>query len=64
LVRQCIEKVNTPGSSRKIAAVPSPWWTSRSTTSARSIRASASSTRIATATSLNTQNPEPWSAKA
>ena len=33
--RPCIEQVNTLSSPAKIAAVPSPWWTSRSTTSTR-----------------------------
>ena len=32
---QCILMVNTRSSSSKIEAVPSPWWTSRSTTKTR-----------------------------
>jgi hypothetical protein len=60
----CIENVKTDSSPAKIAAVPLPWCTSRSTTSARRILRSRCNTRIATATSFSAQNPSPWSANA
>ena len=55
----CMEKVKTLSSPAKIAAVPSPWWTSRSTTSARSMSPSRWSVRAATAMSLKRQKPVP-----
>src|SRR3972149_4822920 len=47
-----------------MAAVPLPWWTSRSTTSAVATAPRACSARIATATSWMAQKPSPWSGKA
>mmetsp|Transcript_31589 Transcript_31589/g.100725 ORF Transcript_31589/g.100725 Transcript_31589/m.100725 type:complete len:213 (-) Transcript_31589:323-961(-) len=55
----CIEKVAARGSSLKMAAVPSPWCTSRSTTSTRRAAPSASSARLATARSLKGLKPLP-----
>ena len=54
-------KVYTLGSPAKMACVPFPWWTSRSMIAARAARPSCCSARTATATSLKTQNPSPWS---
>ena len=44
--------------------MPSPWWTSTSTTSTRLTRPSARRSRIAVTTSLKTQKPRPTCAKA
>ena len=60
----CIEKVTTSLRPAKIAAVPSPWWTSRSTTASRATRPSASSRAPATAMSLKMQYPAPPSGSA
>ena len=59
-----IEKVKTLSSSRKIEAVPFPWWTSVSITTTRATFPSACIARAATAASLKTQNPSPRSRKA
>jgi hypothetical protein len=53
--------VNTRGSSAKIAAVPSPWWTSQSNTSTRRAAPSARSVAAVTARSFHTQKPLPKS---
>jgi ribonuclease E len=59
LLAQWAEKVNTRSLPAKIAAVPSPWCTSRSTSINRSMAPSASSTCAATAQSLKMQKPLP-----
>jgi hypothetical protein len=56
-----MEKVKTEGSDAKTAAVPFPWCTSQSITAARRIAPSRCRTRMATAASLKTQKPSPWS---
>mmetsp|Transcript_25309 Transcript_25309/g.80073 ORF Transcript_25309/g.80073 Transcript_25309/m.80073 type:complete len:228 (-) Transcript_25309:626-1309(-) len=58
---QCTLRVNTRSSPWRMAAVPSPWWTSRSSTSTRLTRPSPSSKRAVTARSLKMQKPLPKS---
>src|SRR5678815_5375651 len=57
-------RLGFPWSPAKTAWVPFPWWTSRSTTSARRILRSRCSARIAIAVSLKTQKPSPCDGNA
>ena len=56
--------MKTEESPAKIDAVPSPWWTSQSRMTILRALPSACIARAATAASLKTQYPAPWSRKA